>query len=318
MINLTSLIMNLKREFWENHRMLITLPLIISGLMILAAIGTVIYSNHGGVTEEVQATSISTEVKNQTATTPINAAEDVNTDFESDVTESGNPSDEVTESDFWYMGIYFAFCWFIALFYLLSSLHSDRRDKSILFWKSMPVSDWESIVSKYLFATLAFAFFAMVIAWVNSIVLYGLVATGINPEMVDPNGEEMAFDFAQMFVWPIVVIGITWLWSSVWFSWALFCSARAKRFPILLFILPPLFVNFFERLVTGGVHLLADQAWLFSPWRILQVLSKEPSMGEFFRYIFIENGASLVTSLIISAGLLYAATWHRVNRFENE
>ncbi|MCH2190880.1 MAG: ABC transporter permease [Gammaproteobacteria bacterium] len=328
MINFTTLIMNLKREFWENHRILITLPLIISALMILAAIGTVIYSNHSNaITDSDSASTISKNVTNEitsgVSTDPSvldlnkKSNTDKNTQLESDVTASGNPSDEVTENNFWYIGIYFAFCWFIALFYLLNSLHSDRSDRSILFWKSMPVSDWESIFSKYLFASLAFAFFAMIIAWANSIVLYGLVASGINPDLVDPNAEEMAFDFAQMFVWPLIVIGITWLWSSIWFSWALFCSARAKRFPVLLFILVPTLYGFVEKLITGQNPLMSFVI-AHSPWKLLSYISKEPRLGDFFQYLFIDNAGGLVASIIISTGLLYATTWHRANRIECE
>ena len=181
----------------------------------------------------------------------------------------------------------------------------------------MPVSDWESIFSKYLFASLAFAFFAMIIAWANSIVLYGLVASGINPDLVDPNAEEMAFDFAQMFVWPLIVIGITWLWSSIWFSWALFCSARAKRFPVLLFILVPALYGFVEKLITGQNPLMSFVI-AHSPWKLLSYISKEPRLGDFFQYLFIDNAGGLVASIIISTGLLYATTWHRANRIECE
>lgn len=321
--------MNLKREFWENQRLLIITPILISGMMIVAAISTVIYANHGETPTKIRAakslpsdtaSSDPSKIIDKITEPKSNSTESNNTksdDTESDVTASGNPSDEVTETDFWYMGIYFAFSWVIVIFYLLSSLHSDRRDKSILFWKSMPVSDWELVVSKYLFASLAFAFFSMVIAWVNSIVLYSLVAMGINSEGVDANSTKQGFDFAQLFVWPLLVIGITWLWSSLWFSWALFCSARAKRFPILLFILAPLLYRVAEKLITGNTPLmnfLIDH----SPWKLLSVMSKEPSLGEFFHYVFIENGSGIVASIIISGGLLYATTWYRVNRFEGE
>src|ERR1700761_8151354 len=37
---------------------------------------------------------------------------------------------------------------FVAVFYSLEALHGERRDRSILFWKSLPVSDTTTVLSK--------------------------------------------------------------------------------------------------------------------------------------------------------------------------
>src|SRR3954454_7810512 len=36
----------------------------------------------------------------------------------------------------------------VAIFYCLDALYGERRDRSVLFWKSMPVSDWTAVLSK--------------------------------------------------------------------------------------------------------------------------------------------------------------------------
>src|ERR1700722_6209605 len=36
----------------------------------------------------------------------------------------------------------------VGIFYSLDALHSERRDRSILFWKSLPVSDLTTVLSK--------------------------------------------------------------------------------------------------------------------------------------------------------------------------
>src|SRR6187402_3113724 len=41
-----------------------------------------------------------------------------------------------------------ATAWLVTAFYCLDALHSERRDRSILFWKSMPVSDLTTVASK--------------------------------------------------------------------------------------------------------------------------------------------------------------------------
>src|SRR5256885_12086556 len=36
----------------------------------------------------------------------------------------------------------------VGVFYCLDALHGERRDRSILFWKSLPVSDFTTLLSK--------------------------------------------------------------------------------------------------------------------------------------------------------------------------
>src|ERR1700687_5194317 len=36
----------------------------------------------------------------------------------------------------------------VGVFYCLDALHGERRDRSILFWKSLPVSDLTTVLSK--------------------------------------------------------------------------------------------------------------------------------------------------------------------------
>src|ERR1700751_400978 len=40
----------------------------------------------------------------------------------------------------------------VAVFYLLDSLYGERRDRSVLFWKSLPVSDFTSVLAKFTIA----------------------------------------------------------------------------------------------------------------------------------------------------------------------
>ena len=311
MMKLQTLTMNLKREFWENRRSLIILPLVLSALMLLAGIGTVVYSNVAADLGHVRIDEAVGDEKKDPAVTNQSTQEGDELKLETD-----NLSLDVNtnKGDFWFMGLYFAFSWLAAIFYLLTSLYSDRRDKSVLYWKSMPVSDWEAIASKYIFASTVFTVFAMLIAWTNSVLLFGLVSLGINPEWLNAE-KEMTFSFAHHFVWPFMVIAISWIWCAPWFTWALFSSAYAKRSPFIIFFFAPLFLVIFEGLVGRTKH-FRDFMDLHSPWNLLARISEEPSMGEFFQYLFVQNLGSWIFSLILSALLLYGAHWCRVHRFE--
>jgi len=51
--------------------------------------------------------------------------------------------------------------WAVLFFYLINALHSDRRDRSVLFWKSMPVSELHSVLAKLCVTT--FVIFLMAV-----------------------------------------------------------------------------------------------------------------------------------------------------------
>ncbi len=45
-------------------------------------------------------------------------------------------------------GVLMLTCITVSVFYCLDALHSERRDRSILFWKSLPVSDVTTVIAK--------------------------------------------------------------------------------------------------------------------------------------------------------------------------
>ena len=50
----------------------------------------------------------------------------------------------------------------IAFFYAIDSLYADRRDRSVLFWKSLPLSDAETVLSKFTVAIVVIPLVALV------------------------------------------------------------------------------------------------------------------------------------------------------------
>lgn len=132
----------------------------------------------------------------------------------------------------------------VTFFYLLGSLYDDRRDRSILFWKSLPVSDTESVLSKVVAATLiapVFALAASLILMLGLLILFSVIVAfyGMNPFTV---------------VWanasPLSVIGkvamlipLNALWAMPTIGWLMLCSAFARRVPFLWATLLPVAVG---------------------------------------------------------------------------
>lgn len=124
--------------------------------------------------------------------------------------------------------------YFVVLFYLLGALFDDRRDRSVLFWKSLPVSDGKAVLSKAASAV----FVAPLIAWAAS-VAFGLVLLlvlsayalwlGLNPIAAVWGPASPLSVFAAT----LAMVPLTALWSVPMVGWMLLCSAFATNRPFL-------------------------------------------------------------------------------------
>jgi len=135
----------------------------------------------------------------------------------------------------------FIFVLFIVMFfYILGSLYNDRKDQSILFWKSLPISDVQTVLSKLLTATLVVPFVYTVIVMLFSIIFMIFVSIvmlvhGFNP--ID-------------FVWSpasvtqgflVVLTGVytQMLWALPIYGWLIFSSSFNKKRPFLFAVFVP-------------------------------------------------------------------------------
>ena len=143
--------------------------------------------------------------------------------------------------------LFYQIMFLVVLFYLAGSLFDDRRDRSILFWKSLPLSDQMTVASKILTAMLAAP-----IMYLGGIVLvqlallliasaYGLMA-GINilTEIWAPANLPKA--------WTVTLIGslVQSLWLLPIYAWLMFCSSWSPRLPILTAVLVPFLIGMFQ------------------------------------------------------------------------
>jgi len=130
---------------------------------------------------------------------------------------------------------------FVIFFYLLGSLYDDRKDRSILFWKSLPASDTLTIVSKLLTAMvlIPLSFLAvMIVTHILMAIIGSLMVLG-----VDGNPWTLFVSVFNPFkAW--AMIAASWLAQSIWalpmYGWLLLVSSFAPRVPLLFATLPPL------------------------------------------------------------------------------
>jgi ABC-2 type transport system permease protein len=129
--------------------------------------------------------------------------------------------------------------WFLIVFYCLDALYAERKDKSILFWRSLPITDAETVVSKLLVIFLAIpvaTFAAVVISHLLNLIVISiwLATEGASPGRMIWGAVPLFDTWAAVLT---VLIAIP-LWMAPLIGWFLFVSAWAKRGPLLRAMLP--------------------------------------------------------------------------------
>ena len=130
---------------------------------------------------------------------------------------------------------------FVLFFYLLGSLYDDRRDRSVLFWKSLPISDTSTVLSKVAAAVLLAPILTFIVAIMAYVVLLALVCLwaavhGINPLPAIGASHPLGLVWRLMLTIPVDA-----LWALPTVGWLMFWSAYARSKPFLWAVLVPIF-----------------------------------------------------------------------------
>jgi ABC-2 type transport system permease protein len=202
----------------------------------------------------------------------------------------------------------------VAMFYCLEALYSERRDRSILFWKSLPVSDLTTVLAKLSIplVILPLATFAITIVtqWIMLLLSSALMLA---------RGQSVAalwshlplFQMSLMLLFHVVAIH--GLQFAPVYSWVLLVSSWARRAPLLWAVLPPLAIGVAEKIAFNTSHFAALLGYLLGggPEIVtgkMQMLPLTPlAVGEFF----INPG--LWIGLAVAAAFLAAAV--RLRRY---
>lgn len=150
----------------------------------------------------------------------------------------------------------------LMIFYLLDSLYGERKDYSILFWKSLPLSDTMVVVSKLVFAAIVIPFISlitMMLAQAMTLALqsYTLTETTGAVSLLWQHAELAGF-WRSLF--------ILLMEQSIWFfpvmGWLLLCSVWSRRSPFIPAVIIPLLIIFVDsgfRLNTNISEMLVER-----------------------------------------------------------
>jgi ABC-2 type transport system permease protein len=171
----------------------------------------------------------------------------------------------------------------LTIFYCLDALYTERKNKSILFWRSMPVTDAETVLSKLLTAVLAIPMVTYVVlmaANVLNLILMSIfvgIEGGSPTTMIWQSAPALLFDVgASMFLMLLMLP----IWFSPFIGWFLFVSAWTRRSPLLTAFLPLIVLPTLETIILP-THLLWDAiATRFNNWPMFTGIDPETFFDE--------------------------------------
>jgi len=214
----------IRRELWE-HRAIYVMPLVIALLVSL-----------GSVTGQV-------------AVSGFDHAVDIGILGATNLGENGR-SAAITVLMISLSSTFVFAMWILTIFYSLDALYAERKDRSILFWRSISSTDFETVLSKLLTALLVIPLVTFVF-----IVLTHLVVLMVTSVWLGARGANTwhliwtAAPFIDNWTATLVFLLALPLWLSPFVGWSLFVSAFAKRSPFLIAALPIAILPLLERMI---------------------------------------------------------------------
>jgi ABC-2 type transport system permease protein len=142
-----------------------------------------------------------------------------------------------------------------ATWYLLDCLYADRRDRSILFWKSLPLSDARTVLIKLLVGMILIPLVYFVAADATALIAAFILSIRARASLGSALWQaDVWWDIQVLWLYCVVVTAIWYLPIA---GWLMLVSAWAKRAVMLWSVLPPLVAYIFER-VFFGTHVIGN------------------------------------------------------------
>ncbi len=131
----------------------------------------------------------------------------------------------------------------VAIFYCVDALYGERRDRSILFWKSLPVSDLETVLAKASIPMIIIPLITFAVTFVTQVLML-LMATARDGSRA---WTHLAFGQMTWVLFYHLLLGHGFWFAPFW-GWLLLASAWARRAPFLWATLPLLAFGLLEKI----------------------------------------------------------------------
>jgi ABC-2 type transport system permease protein len=334
----------LQRELQEYRNSILLMPIGIAGLLVLLMLGSVIIAGRVSIIGDGVMQVLAREEGDSGLSISINlddidrsqtliiteeegAIDEAEWNFSSEWTfstrdhrEEGGHMDAPVESLNPVLNglhaLFLVLMFFVSINYLLGSLYQDRKDRSILFWKSLPVSEWQEVLCKLAVASvltplaflaasiltqLAYTLLAMLLVWRLDAGPVSLVVGNIQfvPLFLNQIG--------GMLIWAMFTLPV--------YAWLMVASAGARRSPFMWAFGVPIALIFVEKVFIGSDYMAHSIS------RHLPHLLGGNDAGSMGMYSYGPVWSSIdylgmVLGVVVAAGLVSLAVWLRRHRFE--
>jgi len=214
---------SIRRELWENRSLYIA-PLLAATAFVLGFIVSVVRLRH-----QVSSSQLDAAQLHEALTTRFDLA----------------------------AGLIMGIAFFIGIFYAIDALYGERRDRSILFWKSLPISDLVTVLSKFtvpIVVVPVISFGITLLTQLAMLLLSSVILAGSGASLgIVWNVTPFLVDSGALFYHLLTIHGF---WYAPLYAWLLLISAWAPRLPFLWAFLPPFVICGLERITLGTSYFL--------------------------------------------------------------
>jgi ABC-2 type transport system permease protein len=143
----------------------------------------------------------------------------------------------------------------VGIFYSLDALYGERRDRSILFCKSLPVSDRTAVLSKLSIPLIVLPLLSFIITIATQLIMLLLsslvvLASGLSLSALWTQSSFLHMSLLLLYH----IVTVHGLWYAPFYGWLLMVSAGAPRAPFVWAFLPPFLICAVEQLTFNTSH----------------------------------------------------------------
>jgi ABC-2 type transport system permease protein len=214
----------------------------------------------------------------------------------------------------------------VGWFYCLDALSSERRERSILFWRSLPLSDVTTVLSKVLVGMAVVPLASLIVSIALYLVM--LVVTAIVLAAQGANGLSLFANasFGEAILVHIYAATAAILWGAPLYAWAIFVSSWARRATFLWALMVPAgialaeflafgtryFLGFVASRFEGGIENAFAVSSLSTDDKHFKFDSQLPeSLLTFLDPVRFLSQPGLWVGLVLAAAFIAAAIWFR-------
>jgi ABC-2 type transport system permease protein len=263
--------MLVRREFWE-HRSLWIAPLVAAGFFVLAAISAVLFAG--------------SDVTGPVHFGPLHGGK-----------EARNPVLLGMAALAAQIFLVSAITCFV---YLLDCLYSERKDRSILFWKSLPVSDAHTVLVKYAVGMVIVPVAVFILTMVAFALIWGAMTLGV-PAFATLTATATHVSWWDALLSMLGMLAASLLWYAPVGAWFMLVSVASRRAPMLMASMPFVALGIGESMLFQTKYI-----WQFLGYRLKPQTDLMEALAE----------PNLWWGLVAAAGMLYLVV--RLRRYRDD